>query len=1136
MKKRVIALVMAFMMVVGYVPTTAQAATKAKVSSVKVSNVADKTLVLKKGSSFSLKVKVTVSGKASKKVRFKSANKKIATVSKKGKIKALKNGATVITVTSKANKKKKVTLKVKVGTPVKSVSITPTQATAKVGDIINLTATVSPKKASIKKISFVSSDKTVATVNSKGQVSILKKGQVTITAKATDGNGKKAVSVITVNDASETTNAPATTEAPKAPTTTEAPKAPATTEQPADNNESDLSYSDYSLKWSDEFQGNTLNKEDWNVETHEAGWVNSELQEYVDSDENIQVEDGNLYIKPVKNVAEDGTVTYTSGRINTKGNQAYTYGLFEVRAKVPAGQGYLPAFWMMPEDENLYGQWPRCGEIDAMEVMGQDTRTAYGTIHYGNPHSQSQGTYTLENGDFSSEYHTYSCEWEPGKMKWYIDGHLYHEENDWYSATVGQGTVSYPAPFDQPFYMILNLAVGGSWVGNPDATTTFDDQAFVVDSVKAYQKDSYDENVQKPEKELNMREPDANGNYVLNGDFSVAEDLTDKEGWQALTTLGGEAEASIANNEIHIATTNQGTVDYSIQLVQAGVPLEKGATYEISFDAKAAENRNMKLSMKAPNFNYMEYMNSKTVDLTSDSAHYSYSFKMDKDTDDNGRLEFNMGAAGSTADIDISNVAIKMTEEPNPEIEDGKTVLADGNYIYNGNFQEGANRLGDWTIVNNKEAQIGVTNLADGRRFKAVVTDDSVIEEEVTLGQEALAINEGTPYALSFEAQADAPKTMKIVVGGNTFNADLTADKKSYVFKLPADTTLVNKDITFYLGQTGTIYLDTIRLVEDKLLKNGSFNAGMAGYEWYADSSADANYVIDSISEDNALDVTIKNTSDQDWKIQVKQNNVELEKNQWYKLTFSAKSSLARKIRVIMQGTEKKDYAVYSGENNVSLTEDYQTFEKTFQMKAATDPEAYLSICLGKINEVITTQHRVCIDDISLEKVDAPVVGPVEAGQNLLVNPDFSNVDDAMAGWTETIANWEGYVADATSSLNNGVITYDILNPGEEDWHVQLKQSNVALEDGATYRVTFDMVSTAARTVKTGVMSTNFVTYGNSDEVLEAGVSKAVSYDFTMSVADTGADFFISMGKIAGEDTNPSQISISNLKLVKVEE
>lgn len=144
----------------------------------------------------------------------------------------------------------------------------------------------------------------------------------------------------------------------------------------------------YHLVWQDEFDGTELDRSDWNVELHDPGWVNSELQAYVDTEENIYVKDGKLIIQPEK-TEQNGKVSYTSGRVNTQGKKDFKYGYFECRAKVPQGTGYLPAFWMMPTNENLYGQWPKCGEIDIMEVMGQQTNKLYGTIHYGEPHAES---------------------------------------------------------------------------------------------------------------------------------------------------------------------------------------------------------------------------------------------------------------------------------------------------------------------------------------------------------------------------------------------------------------------------------------------------------------------------------------------------------------------------------------------------------------------------------------------------------------------------------------------------------------------------------------------------------------------------------------------------------------------------
>nr|WP_294491870.1 glycoside hydrolase family 16 protein [uncultured Mediterraneibacter sp.] len=249
-----------------------------------------------------------------------------------------------------------------------------------------------------------------------------------------------------------------------------------------------LSYEGYKLVWEEQFQSDTLNRNDWNVELHEPGWVNNELQEYVDSPNNIYIRDGKLVLKPIRKVDKDGSVSYTCGRVNTRYKHDFQYGLFEARAKVPEGRGFLPAFWMMPTEEYFYGQWPRCGEIDIMEVLGNDTKTSYGTLHFGEPHCESQGSYTLKKGTFSDRYHLFAVEWKPGKIRWYVDGRLIHMEHNWYSVTEGEGKKPYPAPFDQPFYIIFNLAVGGNWPGRPDGSTDIENAEFCIDYVKVYQK------------------------------------------------------------------------------------------------------------------------------------------------------------------------------------------------------------------------------------------------------------------------------------------------------------------------------------------------------------------------------------------------------------------------------------------------------------------------------------------------------------------------------------------------------------------------------------------------------------------------------------------------------------------------
>ena len=195
----------------------------------------------------------------------------------------------------------------------------------------------------------------------------------------------------------------------------------------------------------------------------------------------------------------------------------------------------------------------------------------------------------------------------------------------------------------------------------------------------------------------------------------------------------------------------------------------------------------------------------------------------------------------------------------------------------------------NWTIGDGITAN--VTNLEDNRRLKAEVTSANA-----TISQKDLPLGPGK-YDLSFEAEGLADSSVDITVGGVTNTIPLSAYKKTYNEKIELPVNLTNKDFVIKFNNTGTFYLDNVRLVEDTLIKNGSFNAGLAGYEFYVDGSASASHVVDSQHENNALDVTIKNTSDAEWKIQLKQTSVELVKDKCYKLSFDAKSSIDRTIQ-----------------------------------------------------------------------------------------------------------------------------------------------------------------------------------------------------------------------------------------------
>lgn len=245
---------------------------------------------------------------------------------------------------------------------------------------------------------------------------------------------------------------------------------------------------DLELVWSDEFEGDELDTAKWSFmygtgdQFGLVGWGNNELQYYTDRAENLYIEDDRLHIRAREEDHEG--MAYTSARIRTLDKGDWRYGRFEIRAKLPEGRGIWPAVWMMPSDD-VYGGWAASGEIDIVELVGHQPHTVHGTLHYGGewPANTSSGSsYELDSGTFSDGFHLFALEWEEGEIRWYVDGEHYQTQTQWY--TEGY---AFAAPFDQPFHLLLNVAVGGDWPGSPDSTTEFP-QEMVVDYVRVYQK------------------------------------------------------------------------------------------------------------------------------------------------------------------------------------------------------------------------------------------------------------------------------------------------------------------------------------------------------------------------------------------------------------------------------------------------------------------------------------------------------------------------------------------------------------------------------------------------------------------------------------------------------------------------
>ena len=245
----------------------------------------------------------------------------------------------------------------------------------------------------------------------------------------------------------------------------------------------------WALTWSDEFNaadGSAVDSSKWILETGGGGWGNHELEYYTGRAQNAFQQGGNLVIKVLdeKYTGVDGvTRTYTSARLKTQRKFSQAYGRFEARLKIPRGQGIWPAFWMLGADVEKVG-WPTCGEIDIMENVGKEPSAVHGTIH-GPGYSGDKGIgspYALPaEKKFADDFHVYAVEWEPAAIRFYVDDHLYATRTP---AEIPKGA---KWVYDHPFFLLLNVAVGGDWPGNPDATTVFP-QTMLVDYVRVYRR------------------------------------------------------------------------------------------------------------------------------------------------------------------------------------------------------------------------------------------------------------------------------------------------------------------------------------------------------------------------------------------------------------------------------------------------------------------------------------------------------------------------------------------------------------------------------------------------------------------------------------------------------------------------
>lgn len=589
----------------------------------------------------------------------------------------------------------------------------------------------------------------------------------------------------------------------------------------------------YELIWSDEFDGNYgdasvdkntgLNLDNWAYQLGDGstdcgnyGWGNNELQCYTNRPENVGVNEdlnddgkgeGVLRITAKR---EDGYTyksesakNYTSARLRTtRPTEALfdtTYGYVEARIALPATAGAWPAFWMLPQSTTVYGNWPVSGEIDIMETCGAFTDkgndVACGTLHWGTPTHVYKGSgYVNLDSDYTY-FHTYAIDWQPGEITWYYDGKAINTLSNWESAIPGASdSLAFDAPFDMPFYMLLNLAVdSGQFGGSVNKARFEDDINMYVDYVRVFQKeDGYPDSVTRKASDnaadnwkdyagINQIAELTADNLETCEGGGMSDSSTDKGKWylsyqQDATDAKLSKVTQDGTDWAKVEITSPGSQDYSVQLI-GHYDAKAGYVYKVSFDAYADGG----MVGKSVNCDSKEWKGWSTygvtqAKLTKEKTHYSYTFAQTEDFD-NCRIEFNLGAQAS-GNVYIANPKVEIVDPAALGIsEKARTPLSDGNMIYNGSFDQGDNRTGYWNALSG-------TSLTVPRYTTEALKSDDMMVIDVASKSNYEAISDGKKY---FERRAEISTTGKD--GATIYQPDmkLSADKYTIEFDMYCD-------------------------------------------------------------------------------------------------------------------------------------------------------------------------------------------------------------------------------------------------------------------------------------------------------------------------------------------------------------
>lgn len=732
----------------------------------------------------------------------------------------------------------------------------------------------------------------------------------------------------------------------------------------------------FTQTWSDEFNGSALDTTKWGYQDGTGaeygldGWGNNEQQYY--TRDNLTVADGTMTITATKGThngkAYDSARIWTMSDSGSEVKFGQTYGRFEAKMKLPAGdgcQGLWPAFWLLPVDTSIYGGWPLSGEIDIMEARGREGNKADGTIHFGRPwpNDGASGS-SMEWKDDPlaiTDYHIYSVDWTPTYMSFQVDGVEYYRAENWYSQSDDQpAKYAFPAPFDQDFYIIFNMAVGGTYDGNlnPDASVL--PAEMKVDYVRVYQFNELPDGI--------VDDPDVTPEIIPAGakDSIIDPSFTDVKkvvndsdpknvnGWNLLTLsqFGGAADFSTVDVDgatfAKVNITNGGSQNYSVQLTQK-LALYYGNWYTLSFDAYADSPREIIAKIGGDGTNSWAAYNSVTTALGREVKHYEYTFQMLNTSDPSSRLEMNMGYG--TGPVYIANVEFKSAEglTINPDVT--KTPLESGNGIYNGGFDLGnKDRLAYWhanggEVVKDKNAYY----------FQATATG-------ATLYQTGIELLQSDTYELSAKVNGEVTYTITSADGSTTYTSGTLTGTQT--FTMPAGVTDKNATITFTLASGAT--LDDISLIRTTYnnvdysgldcypMLNGDFENGTTGWGTYG-----TNLTVVDDGTGNHIGQVASGGANR-WDALLSQD-LHLLGGYTYELSFKAK---ANKDAVIDLSLEDASYSRSFEQTNVAVGKDWSDYNYTFKFTA--DKDLSLKFLVGG------GDFTLSLDDVEIKMVGAP--------------------------------------------------------------------------------------------------------------------------------------------------------------------